>query len=52
VASIALRGDGFIAEVKQRSDVQVSEVTHTNRSTLPVQIATWVMDRTAQTNIS
>jgi nucleoside-triphosphatase THEP1 len=39
VSSIALQCAGFIAEVKQRSDVQISEVTHTNRSTLPGQIA-------------
>ena len=32
VATIALRGGGFIAEVKQRPDVQIVEVTQGNRA--------------------
>jgi hypothetical protein len=48
VATIALRGGGFIAEVKQRSDVQVLEVTQANRQALPGEIAAWVEERTAQ----
>jgi len=50
VASIALRGGGFIAEVKNRSDVQVVEVTQGNRQALPEQIAAWVKQRTAEAN--
>jgi nucleoside-triphosphatase len=50
VASIALRGGGFIAEVKNRPDVQALEVSHGNRQALPEQIATWVKRRTAQAN--
>ena len=50
VATIALRGGGFIAEVKNRPDVQIVEVTQDNRQTLPGQIATWVKECTAQTN--
>ena len=42
VASIALRGGGFIADVKNRPDVQVVEVTQGNRQALPEQIAAWV----------
>src|SRR5271157_966471 len=38
VASIALRGGGFIADVKNRPDVQVVEVTHANRDELPARI--------------
>src|SRR5262249_30144810 len=38
VATIALRGGGFIAEVKSRPDVQIVEVTQGNRQTLPGQI--------------
>jgi|SRR5271157_3212938 len=38
VASFALRGSGFIAEVKNRPDVQVVEVTHANRDELPARI--------------
>jgi nucleoside-triphosphatase len=50
VATIALRGGGFIAEVKNRPDVQVVEVTKGNRQTLPEQIAAWVKQRTTQAN--
>ena len=51
VATIALRGGGFIAEVKHRPDVQFVEVTQGNRQTLPGQIAAWVKQHTAQPNI-
>jgi nucleoside-triphosphatase len=50
VATIALRGGGFIAEVKQRPDVRVVEVNQGNRKDLPGQIAAWVKQRTSQTN--
>ena len=50
VATIALRGSGFIAEVKKRPDVQIVEVTQANRQTLPQQIAAWVKQRTAPAN--
>jgi len=50
VATISLRGGGFIAEVKNRPDVQNVEVTHSNRQTLPEQIAIWVKQHTAQAN--
>lgn len=42
VATIALRGGGFIAEVKGRPDVQLVQVTHGNREGLPGQIAEWL----------
>ncbi len=42
VATIALRGGGFIAEVKARPDVQVVEVTLANREELPEAIARWL----------
>ena len=35
VASIALRGGEFIAEVKKRPDAEIVEVTQGNRDTLP-----------------
>jgi nucleoside-triphosphatase len=47
VATIALRGGGFITEVKQRRDVQLVEVTQANRQALPGQIAALVKDRRA-----
>ena len=50
MATIALRGGGFIAEVKNRPDVQVVEVTQGNRDTLPGQIAAWVKQYRAQPN--
>jgi nucleoside-triphosphatase len=51
VATIALRGAGFIAEVKRRPDVELIEVRHGTRDTLPVQIAAWVKEHKLQTNI-
>ncbi len=50
VATIALRGSGFIAEVKDCSDVQIVEVTQANRQTLPAQIAAWVKQHTTRAN--
>ena len=50
VASVALRGGGLIAEVKQRPDVQVVEVTQANRGELPAQIASWVKDSASYAN--
>ena len=52
VASIALRGGGFIADVKNRPDVQVVEVTQGSQQTLPGQIAAWVKKHMAQANTS
>jgi nucleoside-triphosphatase len=51
VVTIALRGGGFIAEVKNRLDVQIVEVTQANRQALPAQIAAWVKERGAQANV-
>ncbi len=39
LGTIALYGGGFIAEVKQRSDVEVITVTQENRDSLPVELA-------------
>jgi nucleoside-triphosphatase len=52
MATIALRGGGFIADVKKRPDVQIVEVTYGNRHALPGQIATWVKQRTSPANTS
>jgi nucleoside-triphosphatase len=52
VATIALRGGGFIAEVKTRSDVQLVEVTQANRQALPGQIAAWIKQNWAKANTS
>src|SRR5271167_3350263 len=50
VATIALRGGGFIADVKKRPNVQIVEVTNGNRQALPGQIAAWVKQHTAPAN--
>ncbi len=51
VATIALRGGGFIAEVKKRPDVRIVEVTQDSRQALPAQIAAWVKERRARANV-
>ncbi len=52
MATIALRGSGFIVEVKQHPEVRVIEVPQADRQALPGQIAAWVKERTAQANTS
>lgn len=42
VATIALRGSGFIAEVKQRTDVEQWEVTLKNREELSERALAWL----------
>jgi hypothetical protein len=50
MASISRRGGGFIADVKNRPDVKVVEVTQGNRQTLPGRIASWVKELLALAN--
>jgi nucleoside-triphosphatase len=42
LATVALRGGGFIAEVKARPDVRIIEVAPGNRDDLPERLATWL----------
>lgn len=42
VATVGLRGGGFIAEVKNRDDVEIWTVTNANRSEMPRQIMRWL----------
>ena len=42
VAAVALKGSGFIAEVKQRKDSLLWEVTRENRDGLPARILAWL----------
>ncbi len=42
VATIARRGGGFIAEVKERPGYVLREVTKVNRDELPMRIAHWL----------
>jgi nucleoside-triphosphatase len=47
VATIGLRGGGFIAQVKARDDVELWQVTRANRDALADRAAKWVGDRLA-----
>jgi nucleoside-triphosphatase len=42
VATVALRGGGFIAQVKHRADVEIWAVTKANRDEMPNQIVRWL----------
>ncbi len=42
VATIALRGGGFIAEVKSRDDVEIREVRPANREALVEEVVAWI----------
>lgn len=45
VATIALRGDGFIGKVKRRPDVELREVTRGNRAGLAERLLPWIEAR-------
>lgn len=45
IATVAIKGGGFIAEVKRRSDVELWELTRANRDAMPERIAAWLADR-------
>jgi nucleoside-triphosphatase len=42
VATVALKGSGFIAEIKQRKDSLLWEVTRENRDGFPARILAWL----------
>ena len=42
LATIALKGNDFIREIKQRLDIHLLEVTHANRDHLPEAIVEWL----------
>jgi nucleoside-triphosphatase len=42
VATVARTGAGFIEEVKRRNDVEIREVTRSNRDRLPAEVAAWL----------
>ncbi len=44
VATVGLRGRGFIAEVKQLKESLLWEVTHANRDELPSRIVAWLVE--------
>jgi nucleoside-triphosphatase len=43
IATIALKGAGLIAELKQREDVQMFELTSENRDRLALEISKTIM---------
>jgi len=45
VATIGLRGGGFIDEVKHRPDVVLWEITRANRDAMPAQVEAWIKRR-------
>jgi nucleoside-triphosphatase len=42
VATVAQRGDGFIADVKGRPDIELWELTRANRDAMPARILAWL----------
>ncbi len=42
VATVALRGDGVIGEVKQRPDTETWTVTRDNRDDMPARVLAWL----------
>jgi hypothetical protein len=48
LSTIAMRGGGFVAEVKNCRDVKFVEVTQANRQTMPGQVVAWVKHHTAE----
>jgi nucleoside-triphosphatase len=42
VATIGLRGGGFMDEVKRRRDVALWEITRGNRDGMPTQVCAWI----------
>jgi nucleoside-triphosphatase len=45
IATVAVKGGGFIAEVKGRPDALVWEITRANRDAMPERIAAWLAER-------
>jgi nucleoside-triphosphatase len=45
VATVGVRGGGFIAEVKRMPARELWQVTHANRDDLPARILTWLAER-------
>lgn len=45
IATVAVKGGGFIAEVKGRPDVVLWEITRANRDTMPQRVLAWLAER-------
>ena len=44
LATVASRGDGFIAEVKKREDCELWTLTRPNRHAMPARILEWIKE--------
>ena len=45
IATLALRGEGFIAQVKRRDDCELRTLTRANRDALPDEMLAWLAAR-------
>jgi len=45
VATVAMKGSGFVAAVKKRPGVKLWEVTEKNRDAMPARIGAWIRER-------
>ena len=45
VATVASRGEGFIAEVKQRDDCELWTLNRSNRDAMPERVLRWIRER-------
>jgi len=45
VATVALKGGGFIAEVKQQAGVTLWEISERNRNEMPARVISWLQQR-------
>jgi nucleoside-triphosphatase len=45
VATVGLKGSGFIARVKRRPDVELWDVTRQNRDEMPARVLAWLKQR-------
>jgi nucleoside-triphosphatase len=45
IATVALRGEGFIAETKQREDCELWTLTRANRDAMPQRVLEWIQDQ-------
>lgn len=44
IATIAVKGNGFVAEVKKRHGITLWEITRKNRNAMPAKISAWIRD--------
>jgi len=45
VATVASRGEGFIAEVKRREDCELWTLNRSNRDAMPERVLRWIRER-------